>query len=180
MDALEEIKQLKARYFRTLDTKDWEGMRAVFADDLVMDTSSSGGGVVEGADKFMAFLSQVLADVVSVHHGHMPEIELTSPTTARGIWAMNDLLRWPNGRELRGYGHYHETYALIDGRWKIIVPGARRGEIELFDLSRDPAEANNLAADRPDLVQSLKAKVQAWNATLPNEYIKSAASDDAN
>ena len=119
MDDVEAIKQLKARYFRTMDTKDWAGMRAVFADDVVMDTTASGGGVVSGADAFIAFLQQILKDVVTVHHGHMPEIEITSPTTAKGIWAMEDLLRWPDGRELRGYGHYHETYARIDGAWRI-------------------------------------------------------------
>ena len=119
MDHLEAIKQLKARYFRTLDTKDWQGMREVFADDLVMDTSASGGSVVSGADAFMTALRSILKDVVTVHHGHMPEIELTSPTTAKGVWAMQDLLQWPDGRELQGYGHYHETYVLIDGAWRI-------------------------------------------------------------
>ena len=119
MDDLEAIKQLKARYFRTMDTKDWRSMREVFADDVVIDTTGSGGGVVAGADEFMAFLRNTLQDVVTVHHGHTPEIELTSPTTASGIWAMQDLLKWPDGQELHGYGHYHETYALIDGAWRI-------------------------------------------------------------
>jgi hypothetical protein len=49
----------------------------------------------------------------------MPEIELTSPTTANGIWAMEDMLRWPDGRELHGYGHYTETYAKIGNHWRI-------------------------------------------------------------
>lgn len=119
MEDVEAIKQLKARYFRTMDTKDWPGMRAVFTDDVVMDTSESGGGVITGADAFIAFLSETLADVVTVHHGHMPEIEITSPTTATGIWAMEDMLRWPNGMELHGYGHYHETYTKTDGGWRI-------------------------------------------------------------
>jgi SnoaL-like domain len=48
MDDLEAIKQLKARYFRTMDTKDWAGMREVFADDVVVDTTDSGGGVITG------------------------------------------------------------------------------------------------------------------------------------
>lgn len=119
MDDLEAIKQLKARYFRTMDTKDWAGMREVFSDDVVVDTSASGGGVVQGADAFLAFLSRALQDVITVHHGHMPEIELTSPTTAQGIWAMQDLLRWPDGRELHGYGHYHETYERVGDGWRI-------------------------------------------------------------
>jgi hypothetical protein len=120
VDDIEAIKQLKARYFRLMDTKDWEAMRReVFAHDVVVDTSSSGGGVIAGADPFVAFLREAIGDVVTVHHGHMPEIELTSATTATGIWAMEDMLRWPNGMELHGYGHYHETYEKVDGAWRI-------------------------------------------------------------
>jgi len=119
MDDIEAIKQLKARYFRCMDTKDWAGMRAVFADDAVTDTTEAGGGIIAGADAFMTSLRAALADVVSVHQGFMPEIEITSPTTATGIWAMQDLLRWPNGMQLAGYGHYHETYAKTGGVWRI-------------------------------------------------------------
>jgi len=119
VDDIEAIKQLKARYFRLMDIKDWDGVREVFADDVYIDTTGSGGRVVQGADDFMAGLRSLLADVVTVHHGHMPEIELTSGTTATGIWALQDLLRWPDGRELYGYGHYHEEYEKIDGRWRI-------------------------------------------------------------
>jgi uncharacterized protein (TIGR02246 family) len=117
---VEAIKQLKARYFRTLDTKDWAAMRQVFTDDVVMDTTASPGGtVVTGADEFMAFLLTVIGDVITVHHGHTPEIELTSATTATGVWAMEDMLRWPDGREMHGYGHYHEIYEWAEGEWRI-------------------------------------------------------------
>ncbi|HXK21408.1 MAG TPA: nuclear transport factor 2 family protein [Myxococcota bacterium] len=119
MDDLEAIKQLKARYFRTMDQKDWDGMRRVFSDDVVMDTTASGGGVVTGADTFIEFLRKAIGDVITVHHGHMPEITLTSPTTATGIWAMEDMLRWPDGRELHGFGHYEETYEKQGGVWRI-------------------------------------------------------------
>jgi uncharacterized protein (TIGR02246 family) len=119
IEDVEAIKQLKARYFRTMDTKDWAGMRQVFADDVVVDTTESGGNVVAGADEFMAFLQDTLKDVVTVHQGHMPEINLTSPTTATGIWALQDILKWPDGTEMYGYGHYHETYELTAGSWRI-------------------------------------------------------------
>ena len=123
MEDVEEIKRLKARYFRCMDTKDWDGMRQVFTEDVVVDTSGDGGGVQHGPDNFFAMLVEAIGDVVTVHHGHMPEITITSPTTATGIWAMEDMLRWPEGatfmRELHGYGHYHETYAKVDGEWKI-------------------------------------------------------------
>jgi uncharacterized protein (TIGR02246 family) len=119
VDDLEAIRQLKARYFRTMDTKDWAGMREVFTDDVVLDTSAAGGSVVSGADEFMSFLQEVLTGAVTVHQGHMPEITLTSPTTAIGIWALNDIVIWPDGTRLVGYGHYHETYEKTGDDWKI-------------------------------------------------------------
>jgi uncharacterized protein (TIGR02246 family) len=119
VDDIEAIKQLKARYFRTMDTKDWDAMRLLFTSDVVMDTTESGGSVMTGADECVAFLQRVIGDVVTVHHGHMPEIEVTSPTTASGVWAMEDMLRWPNGAEMHGYGHYHESYEKADAGWQI-------------------------------------------------------------
>jgi uncharacterized protein (TIGR02246 family) len=119
MDDVEAIRQLKARYFRTMDTKDWAGMRQVFTDDVVMDTTASGGGVVSGADEFMAFLEPALADATTVHHGHMPEIEITSATSATGIWALQDLIIFPDGTRMLGFGHYHETYEKHDEDWRI-------------------------------------------------------------
>jgi uncharacterized protein (TIGR02246 family) len=138
VDDIEAIKQLKARYFRTMDTKDWDGMRQVFADDVVVDTTASGGAVVTGRDAFMVFLRRMIGDVVTVHHGHTPEIELTSPTTATGIWAMEDMLRWPNGTQLHGYGHYHESYAKIDDQWCITSTTLTRLRV---DVRHDDVEA---------------------------------------
>ena len=116
MDDIEAIKQLKARYCRLMDTRDWAAYRQLFTDGVVMDTTESGGGVIEGADDFLAFLVEAIGDVVTVHQCHTPEIEVTGPTAA-GVWAMEDMLRFPDGSELHGYGHYHETYekTLTDG-----------------------------------------------------------------
>ena len=41
----------------------------------------------------------------TVHHGHMPDIEITSPTTAKGIWAMEDKLRFADGTALHPHIH---------------------------------------------------------------------------
>jgi hypothetical protein len=60
---------------------------------------------------------KLLAEVPTVHHGHMPEITLTGATTATGIWAMMDIVKLGDG--FRGYGHYHEEYVKIGGRWRI-------------------------------------------------------------
>ena len=129
LQAIEDIKQLKARYFRCMDTKDWDGFAAVFTPDATMDVSgemrdgrTEGTGVTTGATAIAEFVRGAVHDVTTTHHGHMPEIEVTSSTTARGIWAMEDMLRWPDGapiRSLHGYGHYHETYEKRDGQWRI-------------------------------------------------------------
>ena len=76
--------------------------------------------------------------VVTVHHGHMPEIEITSPTTARGVWAMQDFLQMPEGsplgmKSMTGWGHYTETYELVDGEWmiKTLVLTRLRRDVEM-------------------------------------------------
>lgn len=115
---IEAIKQLKARYCRLLDTKDWAAWRTLFADDFLSDTSPAGGKKIHGADEFVAFTRKSLRNQATVHQVHAPEIELTSPTTARGVWALEDVVRFGPGVNLRGYGHYHETYEKIGGQWR--------------------------------------------------------------
>jgi hypothetical protein len=121
-DDIEAIKQLKARYFRMMDTKDWDGLAGVFAPDVHIDMTGEGGGVTESVADYMPFIRQVLDDVITVHHGHMPEITVTSPTAATGIWALEDQLWWPEGSPIsymHAFGHYHETYEKTEGEWYI-------------------------------------------------------------
>jgi SnoaL-like domain len=125
--AVEQIKQLKARYFRCMDTKDWDGYADVFAPDAVLDVSGESRvpddeGIIRGNATIAEYVKSQVDPVLTVHHGHMPEIAITSPTTATGVWSMEDMLRWPEGGpvgEMHGYGHYHETYEKIDGEWRI-------------------------------------------------------------
>ena len=139
--AVEEIKQLKARYFRSMDTKDWPELQAVFSPDAELDMrgeaadkSKAADGLVIGAANIMPFIRNAVLDLVTVHHGHMPEIEITSATTAKGIWAMEDVLRWPEGaavKTLHGYGHYHETYRRLDGGWHIQTSRLSRLRVDI-------------------------------------------------
>lgn len=116
---LEALKQLKARYCRLLDTKEWSAWRQLFADDFVSDTTESGGKLIEGADPFVAFVREMLNTKITVHQVHAPEIVFTSATTAQGIWALEDFIRFVPGLNMRGFGHYHETYEKRDGQWRI-------------------------------------------------------------
>ena len=115
---LEAIKQLKARYFRFLDTKAWEEWGNVFTEDARLQWGPEDSQVMEGREAIVATVSAALDGAVSVHHGHMPEIELLGGGRARGVWAMHDRIDHP-AYQLRGYGHYHEEYREQDGEWRI-------------------------------------------------------------
>jgi SnoaL-like domain len=119
--AIEAIKQLKARYCRHLDAKDWAAWRSLFTDDFLSDTSEAGGKLIIGADDFVAFTRRNIGrpTQATAHQVHTPEIDLTSATTARGVWALQDVVRFGPGVTLVGYGHYHETYEKIAGQWLI-------------------------------------------------------------
>src|SRR5947209_3464448 len=133
---IESIKQLKARYCRYLDTKDWPAWRTIFTGAFVSDTAEAGGRVIVGADDFVAYIRKTLGkpSQPTVHQVHAPEIELLSPTTARGVWALEDVVRLAPGVNLRGYGHYHETYAKVDGQWVFKSSKLTRVREDIFNL----------------------------------------------
>lgn len=60
-----------------------------------------------------------------------------------------------------------------DGQWKLRHPTRKNdGELELYDILADPSESKNVAAQHPDIVKKLSARLEAWAATLPKEYLK--------
>lgn len=143
--AIEEIKQLKARYFRLMDQKDWAAIPAVFAEDVICDFGDAMRDPIDpapahtsvapplvGRDTVVRFMQTGLAAARSVHHGHMAEITVESDDRASGIFAMFDRLRFSEGplRALDGYGHYFETYRKIDRQWRIATLKLVRLQVE--------------------------------------------------
>lgn len=142
--AIEEIKRVFAGRLRCMDTKDWDRYATFHTEDVVSDSWNSPGAAqpaggpagtaapgrragapVVGPAALTEAIRSTLdgrIPVTSVHHGHTPEIELTSEATARGVWAMEDRLWFTRGEItewLHGYGHYHEEYRKAGGRWLI-------------------------------------------------------------
>ncbi len=68
--------------------------------------------------------------------------------------------------------------AVRDGAWKLIHPNRKKGEVELYDVSADPGERRNVAAEHPDVVQRLGALAQRWTDALPDHYDKRSGADD--
>jgi hypothetical protein len=132
--AIEEIKQLKSRYFHGIDEKDWKMLRATLADDAILDFSGEvelhvghhgvemaddpADWVLVGGEAGTEKIAAIVGEIVSVHQGHDPQIALTATDEASGLWSMYDCLDY--GDEVfHGYGYYEETYRRDDGGWRI-------------------------------------------------------------
>ncbi len=122
-NAFIEICQVKARYCRTLDSKDWENYTELFTKDYVLDLSEDTRmAPIEGRDAAMAFVKTSIGNTITSHQVHIPLIELDEDG-ANVIWPLQDRLIWnppKNGlASLTGYGQYHERYKKVNGEWKI-------------------------------------------------------------
>jgi hypothetical protein len=118
LQALEEIRLLKARRDRAADTKDWVLYESLHAPDH----RSINGDYPPwtSAAEMIANISRIMAGLTTLHHSHTPEIEFVTPVRARGIWAMKGLSLWKQGEEdhwFLAFGHYFETYERRGGAW---------------------------------------------------------------
>ena len=117
------LQELKAKYCRLLDTKDWDGFGRLFAPDAKLSPVDDLPGVTyEGAAGIRDGVAKALHDVISVHHTHLPEFSRDGADEATGIWAMEDMLWFGEsssapGMFVHGFGHYRERYRLVQGRW---------------------------------------------------------------
>ncbi|MBW1901880.1 MAG: nuclear transport factor 2 family protein [Deltaproteobacteria bacterium] len=130
LEDVEEIKQLKYKYQRCLDTKDWDGLAETFVKDATT-AFSDGQYTLKGVDKIMEFLrSSPLGEdkiFIGVHHVHHPEIKITSDTTATGIWALYCyMVNKTQKTGLRILAYYHDEYVKMNGQWKINFTGYDR------------------------------------------------------
>ena len=123
--AIEEIKRMRARYIRMLDTRNWDELITLYTPDATLSFQTEAPGVVNrGRDEILKAIAAALADVATVHYIHAAEIEIQSADRATGIWALEDTLWFgpksaSPGRNFHAYGHMHDTYRKIDGKWLI-------------------------------------------------------------
>lgn len=124
LEAIEHIRALKARYFRLIDTRAWDELAGVFTADMRVVTPAGQVWITGGA-AYAASLRASLEHAVSCHQGLTAEIEVHDARTASGVWAMQDAIRWDTAHPREGWkailgrGHYHETYRVEDGEWRI-------------------------------------------------------------
>ena len=122
--ALEEVKQLKYRYLRTLDLKQWEAFEALFVPEA---TGEYGDLTFADRAEIVDYMRTNLGDgVVTMHQVHHPEIDVDGDT-ARGVWYLEDRVLVPEHRfVLEGAAFYDDRYVRTQDGWRILHTGYRR------------------------------------------------------
>jgi bile-acid 7alpha-dehydratase len=125
---MEQIKRLKYKYLRCLDQKLWDEMVECFTEDAVAEYSG-GKYTYNGRQAILDFLRRSMGaeSFHSSHRVHHPELELTSGTTATGVWALEDVVvetKWEI--TIRGAAFYRDEYVKEQGRWRIRRTGYLR------------------------------------------------------
>jgi hypothetical protein len=118
--AFYELTQAKAKYCRTLDTQDWNGLAALMSADIEfgMSDGDSEPQMTVGRDETLALLKSLVAGTRTAHQVHTPEIDLNGDE-AQVIWAVQDRAVFDNGTSVTGYGHYTERWVRREGAWTL-------------------------------------------------------------
>jgi hypothetical protein len=131
--AREQIRQVKWKNLRCLDTKRWDEMAATFHPDCT--TSWLDGQIsLEGRDTIMDFLkktpfAKATDPVVTVHAAECIEIEFSTPEHARSVSRLYNPM-WNPDLDLsqRLLAFYHDEFKLHEGEWLIILDETFRWE----------------------------------------------------
>jgi hypothetical protein len=138
LQAIEDIRHLKARYFRCMDTKQWDELATLFTPDMQV-LAPDGTLWLSGGPAFAASLRHSLERSVSCHQGLTAEIEIIDAQNAKGVWAMQDVIEWAEGHPSEGWksivgrGHYHDTYRKNDGAWRIATLSLTRLRLDIVN-----------------------------------------------
>lgn len=139
LEEIEAIHQLKYRYMRAVDLKDFELLASTFTTDAV---SAYDGGKQshQGRDAIIRWLRSAMDnEIVTLHQVHHPEIELTGASTAKGQWYLEDRVinpgedtpEMPAHSILSGTAFYSDEYVKQSGEWLISRTGYERVYVEL-------------------------------------------------
>jgi hypothetical protein len=131
---LEAIRRLKYAYFRTLDLKQFDELGQLLTEDATA-SYEDGKTTLQGRQAIVQWLSQALGtpDIVTEHHGHHPEIDVTSLTSAVGSWYLQDRVIVPaSDLEIAGTAFYADRYVKTSEGWRI----AHTGYVRVFEEHR--------------------------------------------
>jgi SnoaL-like protein len=124
LEDIELICRVKYRYWRAIDMGHIEEVRDLLTEDVRVDfVGGSYRWQMEGREVFLSALTQALnPQIISVHTGHHPEIDVLTPTTAKGVWYLTDtFIHLTENIVTEGAALYRDEYLKVDGAWRIKV-----------------------------------------------------------
>lgn len=143
---IEQILQMKYRFFRGLDTNDRELLAASFTPSAVLDWQSGTDRTpITGLGGILSVLGKYRPDQVPVHQAHHPEIALTGPDTAEGIWMVHSVVLDQGAQTRReAVGLHRDLYRRTDGGWRIAESRSRRVFEFLLPITDMPRQVGRL------------------------------------
>lgn len=137
LEAIEAIKQLKARYFQACDNKLPDEVRACFMDGEV-DIRYGRIGDFNNADDMVAEFARLACDehIVEMHHAQNPQITIHSTDHASATWGLYYFMIDTNQQivfQLGGY--YEDEYRCVQGNWKISVTHYQLTSSQIMDVT---------------------------------------------
>ncbi|MCG5432095.1 nuclear transport factor 2 family protein [Mycobacterium sp. MYCO198283] len=148
-DDIDAIEQVKYRYLRTLDTKDWDAFAGTLTEDIVGDYGSSLGQEHRFTDRasLVEFMRTAMpANVVTEHRVTHPEITVDGDE-ATGIWYLQDKVIVPDfDFMLMGAAFYTDSYRRTSDGWRISHTGYQRTyeatlSLKALDFTLRPGKA---------------------------------------
>ncbi|MRV72103.1 nuclear transport factor 2 family protein [Duganella sp. FT92W] len=121
LEAVEAIRQLKARYFHSCDGKDPDGMRDCFAAGPV-DIDYGALGRFTDREGLVRLFTQLGCHphIVEMHHGVNPDITVIDGDHARGTWSLHYQQIDTVKQTVTQLGAlYDDAYVRVGGEWKI-------------------------------------------------------------
>ncbi|KUR81060.1 nuclear transport factor 2 family protein [Novosphingobium sp. Fuku2-ISO-50] len=119
---IEEIKVLKHRYFRGIDTGDAALLSNLFTEDVAVTYNGGTYKVsLSGRAAMLEFLANAFhSGAAAMHIGLMPEITVTGDNSATGIWTLQDVfIDLEKDAHTFGTAIYTDRYRREGGVWKI-------------------------------------------------------------
>ncbi len=129
MGDIDDIKAVKYRYLRALDTKHWDDFADTLTEDVVGDYDASIGESHQFTDRetLVGFMrSSMPANVITEHRVTHPEITVDGDE-ATGTWYLQDRVIVADFNfMLIGAAFYHDRYRRTEDGWKISETGYDR------------------------------------------------------
>ena len=134
------------------------------------------GGQVNGTHAHLVDIMATLVDVAGADYPESIRGEAVGPMD--GVSLLPAFRKGTVERDRPIFFEWRNGLAIIDGHWKLVRQAVRKQdeasglwafstqEWELYDLSKDKTEINNLANKHPKKLEELKAKYEAWWAEV--------------